>query len=42
MLEQQLNYGVFCDAQSTEKKKNVTYVFENRAVLEDKRYKECS
>jgi hypothetical protein len=41
MLEQQLNYGVFCDTQSTEKK-SLTYVFENRAVLETKRYKECS
>jgi hypothetical protein len=36
MLERQLNYGVFCEAQSTEKKKKVTYVFENRAVLEAK------
>jgi len=40
MLEQQLNRGVFCEARSTEKK--VTYVFENRAVPEAKRYKECS
>lgn len=40
MLELRLNYGVFCEAFSTEKK--VTYVYENRAVPEDKICKECS
>ncbi len=40
MLEEQSNLGVFRTAKNTEKEE--TYVFEDKAEPDNKRYKECS